>query len=134
MSDLHRYGFAYGHPRVPIPPSDVDDPAKAAFLAQLRAKRLGIDLPLSVQSSCLVSASTREESPSSGRASKPAPIFTERPCRVCGGFIPAVEKGRKVRFDTETCSPACRKRKATKDCTARRSEKRRLAREAKGRA
>lgn len=32
-----------------------------------------------------------------------------RPCKVCGGPIPLEENGRKVRTDTMTCGPECRR-------------------------
>lgn len=153
MSDLHRYGFAYGHYHPPIPHSEGDDPARAAFLSELAAlRRQGQRYrPAPCQShndastrnesyvgasdvwapricricggivpgnryslcseQCSKEANKRRLERWNQRALKAAIAAGEpaRPCKVCGGPIPMVEHGRKVRVDTMTCGPVCRR-------------------------
>jgi len=47
-----------------------------------------------------------------------------RECKVCAGPIPLSENGRKVRIDTETCSPNCRRLEYNRARRERKAQKR----------
>lgn len=110
MSDLHRYGFAYGHPRVPIPHGKDEDPARVEFLNHLAALRRQGQRYIPTPKPEQTIASTRNESfyhlpvPRSF-VNAAASDVSERNCKMCGKPISA-ELLRK-NWQATTCSPEC---------------------------